>query len=72
MASVQEYLEKQSTAVLHNLLTLESYGAEQCTLNAIYHICKILAKREPELGNARERFQEFARLYAEHMDLAER
>ena len=68
MASVREYLEKMKTEELEGILVMESYGKNRCPLSSIYLICRILARREPQRGTARDIFLEFAGRYADAME----
>ena len=69
MASLQEYLEKHTTQELDGMLVMEGFGRDEHTLSSIYLICRILARREPQRGSARDIFVEFAYRYATNMDL---
>ena len=66
MASLREYLEKMDTASLNGVLFQETFGKEQASLSTIFMICQILARREPNRGNARDIFLEFAGRYADY------
>lgn len=71
MASEREYLEKMSTEQLEALLVQESYGRALIPLSTIYLLCRILSRRTPIRGTAKDIFLEFARQYADNQKLAE-
>ena len=71
MASLREYLEKMDTGSLDAILFQEAFGKEQVPLSTIYLICRILARREPNRGNSRDIFLEFAGQYADRRAFVE-
>ena len=65
MASMQEYLEKMSDGQLRSILDAYCAGHMDIAMEAAFHICCILAKRNPELPNPHLMFCKMCRAYCE-------
>ena len=72
MASIRKYLENIDTERLDYFLSREVYGWDYNALSTIYLICAILSEREPQRGNAKDVFLDFAVRYADNKLLTER
>lgn len=63
MASVQEYIERQSDNELRGSLFLYCMGGVDIPIETAFLICKSLAKRNPELPDPHKLFLDLCRKY---------
>ena len=63
MASVQEYIEKQTDEKLKGALFSYCMGATDISASAVLYICKVLAQRNPELPDPYKLFRDLCRKY---------
>ena len=63
MHSVQEYLNRQSTALLESLLEAFCDGREDMHTEVALTICEILARRDPRKPLVDEAFRKMCRMY---------